>query len=173
MRLVLLGLVLACATGCSGIQSLNLQRAGLRAGGDVVVTAYLDAVDADKVVAQHAELDGVVARLNEFLTTGAVHNLAFPALVEAVRRLVPATYAGISEGLLATVQHTEADVNVAVIGPENVARVRAFLDGAATGLRAYIVEHRPPPSAGVPGAGTAPTPAPAEATPAPAGGNGQ
>lgn len=156
MRLALCGLVLACATGCEAVQSLNLQRAGLRAGGDVAVTAYLDAGALDTVAPQRQELDGVVARLHEFLTTGEVQNLAFPALVAAVRRLVPSAYVGISEGLLATVQHTDADVNVAAIGADNVARVQAFLEGAATGLRAYIVEHRPPPSVGAPEAGTAP-----------------
>lgn len=155
-NLLVVALALACATGCSAIQSLNLQRAGLRAGGDVAVSAYLDAVAPDKVAAHHAELDGIVTRLREFLATGAVHTLAFPKVVETVRGLVPATYAGISEGLLATVQHTDADVNVAAIGAENVARLQAFLDGAATGLRAYQVEHRPPPASGGPGAGSAP-----------------
>ena len=143
-NIVVGALVMLFTVGCSSLQSLNLQRSGLRSVGDVAVTAYLDSVDDDKWEAHQTEIDDIVTRLTEFMTTGEVENLVYPKLVEAIRGLVPNQYRTISNQLLAAVENTSADVKVEKIGQENVDRINAFLAGAATGLRAYKVDHRPP-----------------------------
>jgi len=137
-------LMLALGSGCAAVQSLNLQRSALRSAGDVSVTAVLDQMADDQWEAAHAEITDVVQRLQAFMADGAVAELVHPKLVEAVRGLIPAQYKSLGNTLLASIENTGADVNTTKIGADNVARIDAFLTGAATGLHAYRGTHRPP-----------------------------
>lgn len=145
------------AAGCASWQSLNLQRSGLRSAGDVTVTAYLDHAPADAWEAHATEIRAVLERLQAFVADGAVQNLVYPQLVEAVRGLVPADYRSLANLVLDAVQHTSADVDVDSIGADNVARIRAVLQGVATGLRRYEGGHRPPVEGPAAEAGSTPT----------------
>ena len=135
------------ATGCASFGSLNLQRSGLRGLGDTAVTVLLDQLPESQWEAASTELADAFQRLTDFVETGETQNLVFPKLVEKVRSVIPTQYRSIGEALLVSIEHGSAtvDVDVEIVGQDNLDRIKAFLEGAGSGLRAYRKDHRPPP----------------------------
>jgi len=131
---------LVVASGCVGVDSLNVQRSLLRGTGDGGITTVLENQDADKV----AEIaDGVKDICNDvlnFIDSGNIGELTKGELKAALLNVVPdgsADFVGDIIGLVSV-----SNVDTSQIGARNVKRIRAFLRGVILGADEYDVGDR-------------------------------
>lgn len=127
-------LVPALSMGCSP-GSLNMQRSGLRASGDLAITLFLDNNPASRADAKvHA--DNAMA----FLATGGVTNLPVAKVADSLSAMIPLRYKDwVTQALaVAVVQADSTTVHVGKIGANNVARLRAFVRGVQLGAELFI-----------------------------------
>ena len=154
--LLLVSLLFAACTP----PSLNIQRASLRAGGDVSATVYLDTVDKAKVAAQQKLIKDTCEAIDNFMATGNVAELPLAEVGRRLKQVIPAPHRRWIDSALAVASAAETGIDLSkAIGADNVARIRAFLIGGITGATEYNIAHRTPDpsvtSAPDPGSGTA------------------
>ena len=137
--LTVLILMLVMAAGCKQ-PPFNTQVAGLRAGGDLGATGFLDSQDAAKVPMLQENILEVVEQLEKFMKTGNVSALTVGELRLELEKLVPVAYRQYVDQILAALSSVHVDTGA--IGPKNVKRIHGLLKGLKTGLQSYDLEDR-------------------------------
>ncbi len=118
-------LSMGCAPG-----SLNVQRSGLRASGDLSITLFLDNNPSSK-----ADAKAQASKAMAFLETGGIANLPVTEVSGKLTAIIPLKYKDwVTQALaIAVIRANEATVDVSKIGEANLARLRAFVRGVVQG----------------------------------------
>lgn len=141
VRGVLLCFMLMAWVMLSGCRppGLNVERSALRGGGDLGVTAILDAQPIGKVDTVSTEIREGVAAARKLFDEGT---LTLGAFREKIIALFPSDMQRIAATILSAIEGTR--VPTEKLGPANKKRILAALNGADAGLNAYSKEDRPP-----------------------------
>lgn len=136
LKLVMSVFVLIVLAGCTA-PTINLQLSGLRSAGDVAATIYLDERDLSAIPKRKEEISKFAEKIAEFLDSGNAAKLTETKLRDAVLKLVPEVYRGIGTSLLDSLSKRELNVETQIVGANNIARLKAFLRGAAIAVKEY------------------------------------
>ncbi len=141
MRMLLVTAILLLTVGCSA-PSINLQITALRTAGDVSVSIYLDDRSAEDVPRRQKEIKQFVNKIHEFLDTGNVAALSETKLKDGIVKLIPLAYREIGESLLDSLTKRKMDVDLDFLSKANIARIKAFFQGAGNAVDSYNLELR-------------------------------
>ena len=131
-------IALACViamTGC-GIRSMNLQRAAIRGGSDLSVTATLDALDAATATAMVPKIAAACDVIDKTLAGDA---LTLSALVTAVKSKTPVEVHFLADALVTQIG---ADQGAVLLSADSVKYIRALSKGARQAAVCYDVADR-------------------------------
>lgn len=132
-------MALLFAAGCS--YTLNMQLATADAGGQLTAVAVLDAETAAKLVNTKRVMREVAQQLLDFLSTGQVAELTTGELRMQVYALVPSNYRTFADTVLGYVSSRHLETGR--VGPNNVSRLKAYLEGVIARCEKYLDTHHP------------------------------
>lgn len=141
MRYMVAALLVMSVSGCGGPLGLNFERSSYRSAGDLSATATLEFAQPAHVEPQRAEIKKYAKSMLEFIETGQVAKLPIGELEKALKKLVPAEFAFLVDGVIGYIASKEIDVSGA-IGANNVKRIKAGLIGILRGADAYDIKDR-------------------------------
>jgi hypothetical protein len=142
VMLLLLGLCLLATVGCSTtrIGTMNVQRSGLRASGDLSVTVMLDRVALEDLEETKGRVKTFLDQIEEFAATGEIVTLTRTELTTLLLNKVSPKYTPwVLTALDAALLATDA---TAPIGDNNQRRIIAFVNGSRQAVALYNAQDR-------------------------------
>ena len=135
-----LPLLVMVMAGCVSVESVNMQRCGLRSAGDFSVTVMLDLTAVADVPELQKRVTTFLDDVAQFATTGEIASLTRAELTGRLLAKVSPEYGPWVQGAI-TATLSSLDTR-ATIGNRNQRRILAYLHGSRQAVAHYAIEDR-------------------------------
>ena len=130
-----LALLLTVAVGCQR-PSLNVERSLLRGSGDVSATLVINIVDNQVEVQK--EITTYAIAILKWLDKGEIDKQTAAQVAKDLKKIIPAKYWSLIDMAMGALDNVQADPT-ALLGVNNLKRLKAFFRGVQTGSIAFEV----------------------------------